>query len=161
MDCSLGVYVNYSAGYLFYLRMKVRNNIFARRHIEEHTMTSLLMLGFFSMKSTMLPLVNQGIATASVRWFDDVSNQVGHMFGWLSVDHLCSASARVCIMDESTMWIRGDMHTEEILFLIFSSFRSNLIHLIAIVWYRCASPCRSRLGTTASTGIVMPAAVLP
>ena len=42
VDCSLGVYVNYSAGDLFYLRVKVRKNIFTRRHIEEHTMTSFL-----------------------------------------------------------------------------------------------------------------------
>ena len=98
------MYVNYSAGDLFYLRVKVRNNIFACRHIEEHMMTSFLMPGFFSMKLTMLPLLNQGIATASVSWFDDVSNQVGHMFWWLSVDHSHSASAsRVCIMDESAV----------------------------------------------------------
>ena len=60
------------------------------------------------MKSMMLPLPNHGIATAATGSSDDVSDQMAHIFGWLSVDHLCSASAsiyvvmrRVCIDTKS------------------------------------------------------------
>jgi hypothetical protein len=60
------------------------------------TISSLSIPEFFRVKSRTLPLLDHGIAMAGTGWPDDVSNQAGHMFGWLNVDHMSSASSSVC-----------------------------------------------------------------
>jgi hypothetical protein len=45
------------------------------------TIASLSMAGFWRIKSTTFPLLNQGIATAGISWVDEVRDHMAQMFG--------------------------------------------------------------------------------
>jgi hypothetical protein len=90
------------------------------------------------MKSRTLPLLNHGIAMAGTGWPDDVSNQTGHMFGWLNEDHMPSASASVCDKGRyecRTKGQRKSTSTNNISRFMSSSLGSNLIRLMAMFFY--------------------------
>jgi hypothetical protein len=85
-----------------------------------------------------LPLSNHGIAKAGISSADveDLSSQMGLMFGWFNKDHLSFARASIC---DTNVWVyicctSRVACTLMMLRPISIFFGSNLIFLIAIAF---------------------------
>jgi hypothetical protein len=78
MDLALSMDVSYGFRNLRDLNNNGQRHDHSQRY--EHTMSSLSM-GLRSAKSRILPALNHGIATTGIGSDDDVSDQVGQIFG--------------------------------------------------------------------------------